>query len=69
MATDGTKRSMFRIVLDFLKSLLGSEPAPPDDPDAYVMAPLRPSPKGQSGAAVAEIEDDSDHRYTPRRQY
>lgn len=66
MATDGKKRSKFRIVLDFLKSLLGREPAPPDDSDAYVMAPLRPSPKGRSGAAVAEIEDDSDYTYPPR---
>jgi len=65
MAADGKKRSVFRVVLDFLKSLLGSEPAPPDDPDAYVRAPLRPSPKGGHGAAVAEIEDDSDYTYPP----
>ena len=59
MATDGKKRSKIRMVLDFLKSLLGSEPAQPDDPYTYVMAPLRRGPKGRSGAAVAEIEDDS----------
>lgn len=55
----GEKRSKFRMILDFLKSLLGSEPAPPDDPYAYAMAPLRRGPKDRSGAAVAEIEDDS----------
>ena len=68
MATDGKRRSKLRIVLDFLKNLLGKEPAPPDDPDAYVMAPLRPGPKGRSGAAVAEIEEDSNHNYPPRYQ-
>ena len=58
MARDGGKRSKFRIILDFFKSLLGSKPAQPDDPYAYVMAPVRRGPKGRSGAAVAEIEDD-----------
>lgn len=59
MATNKEKRSKFRMVLDFLKSLLGSKPAQPEDPYAYVMAPVRRGPKGRSGAAVAEIEDDS----------
>jgi hypothetical protein len=39
---------------------------PPDDPDAYSMAPLRRGPKGRSGAAVAEIEDDSYLTHPPR---
>lgn len=33
------KRSRFKIVLDFLKRLLGKKPAPPADPYAYAMAP------------------------------
>jgi hypothetical protein len=53
------KRSGFRVVLDFLKRLLGGRPAAPPDPYAYVMAPARHGPKGRSGAAVAEIEEDS----------
>ena len=53
------KRWGFRIVLDFLKRLLGRRPAAPGDPYAYVMAPVRHPPKGRSGGAVAEIEDDS----------
>jgi hypothetical protein len=60
MADAGEKRSRFRIALDFLKRLLGKKPtAPPGDPYAYVMAPVRRGPKGRSGAAVAEIEEDS----------
>ena len=65
------KQSGFRIVLDFLKRLLGRRPAAPGDPYAYVMAPARRGPKGRSGAAVAEIEDDSFRSFPPphrRRQ-
>jgi len=60
------KRSRFRLVLDFLKRLLGRKSAPPGDPYAYAMAPLRRGPSGRSGAAVAEIEDDSFESFPPR---
>ena len=63
---DQEKRSSFRPVLDFLKRLLGKKPAQPGDPYAYVMAPLRRGPKGRSGAAVAEIEDESFRSFPPR---
>jgi len=56
---DEVKRSGFKIVLDLLKRLLGKRPAQPGDPYAYVPAPIRRGPKDRSGAAVAEIEDDS----------
>lgn len=62
------KRSPFRAALDFLKRLLGRKPAPPGDPYAYAMAPLRRGPKGRSGAAVAEFEEDSYQSFPPRRQ-
>lgn len=62
------KQSGFRIVLDFLKRLLGRRPAAPGDPYAYVMAPVRHGPKGRSGAAVAEIEDDSFRSFPPPRR-
>ena len=62
------KPSKFRVALSFLKRLLGKRPAQPGDPYAYVMAPVRRGPKGRSGAAVAEIEDDSFHIFPPRRQ-
>jgi len=61
------KRSRLDVVIKFLKRLLGRKPAAPGDPYAYVMAPVRRGPKGRSGAAVAEIEDDSYHSHTPRR--
>jgi hypothetical protein len=34
------------------------EPGLPGDPYAYRMAPVRRGPKGKSGAAVAEPEDE-----------
>ncbi len=65
---DGEKGSRFRAALEFLKRLLGKKPAPPGDPSAYSMAPVRHGPKGRSGAAVAEIEEDSYQSFRPRRQ-
>jgi hypothetical protein len=59
MTDGGEKRSRLKVMVDFLKRLLGRKPAAPGDPHAYVMAPVRRGPKGRSGAAVAEIEDDS----------
>jgi hypothetical protein len=61
------RRSRLQIVLDFLKRLLGKKPAAPGDPYAYVTAPVRRGPKGRSGAAVADIEEDSYKSYPPRR--
>ncbi|MGC2448877.1 MAG: hypothetical protein WA477_14620 [Candidatus Sulfotelmatobacter sp.] len=63
---DREKNSKFQTILDFLKRLLGKRPAQPGDPYAYVMAPVRRGPKGRSGAAVAEIENDSFRSFPPR---
>jgi hypothetical protein len=63
---DVSKRSGFRVVLDFLRRLIGKKPAAPGDPYAYVMAPVKRGPKGRSGAAVAEMEDDSFRSYPPK---
>jgi len=60
------KRSRLGVLLDFFKRLLGRKPAQPGDPYAYVTAPIRRGPKGRSGAAVAEIEDDSFRSFPPR---
>lgn len=68
MADTGEKRSRVKMILDFLKRLLGGKPAAPGDPYAYVTAPVRRGPKGRSGAAVAEIEDDSFESFPPRRE-
>lgn len=61
------RRSRLRLMLDFLKRLLGRRPTPPGDPYAYVTARTSRGPKGRSGAAVAEIEEDSFHSFPPRR--
>lgn len=59
MPDAGKKRSKMESLVNFLKRLLGGKPAAPGDPYAYVMAPVRRGPKGRSGAAVAEMEEDS----------
>jgi len=66
MSDTGENRSKFQVLLDFLKRLLRKKPTPPADPYAYAMAPLRRGPKDRSGAAVAEIEEDSYHTFPPR---
>ncbi len=67
MTDASEKLSRLRAMLDFLKRMLGRKPAAPGDPHTYVMAPVRRGPKGRSGAAVAEIEDDSYKSFPPRR--
>ena len=64
---DAERPSRFRLMVDFLKKLLGKKATPPGDPYAYVMAPVRRGPSGRSGAAVAEIEEDSYESFPPRR--
>ena len=67
MAKGSKQPSRFKAALNFLRRLLGKRPAQPGDPYAYVMAPVRRGPKGRSGAAVAEIENDSFYSFPPRR--
>lgn len=67
MPDAGEKRSRLKMMLEFLKRLLGKRPTGPGDPYAYVPAPVRRGPKGRSGAAVAEIEDDSFQDFVSRR--
>lgn len=67
MSHAGEKRSGFKVALDFLKRLLGRKPSAPGDPYAYVTAPVRRGPTGRSGAAVAEIEQDSFESFPPRQ--
>ncbi|MGA7907419.1 MAG: hypothetical protein WCA16_08450 [Candidatus Sulfotelmatobacter sp.] len=69
MSNAGGKYSRLKMLLDSLRRLLGRKPAPPPgDPYAYAMAPVRRGPSGRSGAAVAEIEEDSYRSFPPRRQ-
>ena len=63
------KLSRIKALINSIRSFLLREPTPPPgDPHAYVMAPLRRGPKGRSGAAVAEIENDSYRAFPPRRR-
>jgi len=62
------RQSRFRMIFDFVKRLVGRKPAQPEDPYAYVTAPLRRGPKGRSGAAVAEVDDDNFHSFPPRNR-
>lgn len=67
MQDSADRPSRFRIMVDYFKRLIGRKPTQPGDPYAYVMAPVHRGPKGRSGAAVAEIEDDSYQSFPPRR--
>jgi hypothetical protein len=67
MSDGGKKRSLMKRVQDAIRGLLRRKSPPEGDPHAYVTAPLRRGPKGRSGAAVAEIEDDSYRSFPPRR--
>ena len=66
MRDEKQRRSLMKKLEDALRRLLGKKPSPPPDPYAYSMAPLRRGPKGRSGAAVADIEDDSYRSFPPR---
>jgi hypothetical protein len=70
MADADKRRSRLKdLVREYLRRLLGKEPTPPPgDPHAYTMAPVRRGPKGRSGAAVVEPEDDSYQAFPPRGQ-
>ena len=51
------RRSKWRALLERLRRW--RKPETPEDPYAYHMAPVKTGPKGRSGAAVAELEEDS----------
>jgi hypothetical protein len=59
-----------RSPLRFLKELwqrLRRKPQPPSDPYADRLVPVRRGPKGRSGAAVAEPEEESFSSFRQRR--
>lgn len=53
--------------LEYLKYLFRRRKQPPGDPYADRLVPVRRGPKGRSGAAVAEPEDDSFRAFPPRK--
>jgi hypothetical protein len=52
-------RKFFRHLIGWLPQRARKEPDPPVDPYAYVTAPKKPRPSNRSGAAVAELPEDS----------
>jgi hypothetical protein len=67
MGRPRTRRSFIQTLKDMLNRLLRRDPQPPADPPE-VLVPVRRGPRGRSGAAVAEIEEDFDGFFPPRRQ-
>jgi hypothetical protein len=52
--------SYLQRLMERLRRMFRRRPeAEPEDPYAYKMAPIRRPPRGRSGVAVVEIEDDT----------
>jgi hypothetical protein len=68
MSQAGKRRSLLRSLMELLRRVRRRKPPMPEDPYAYKFAPVRRGPKGRSGAAVAEPEDDSYRAFPPRKQ-
>jgi hypothetical protein len=66
MSESKGQRSAFQVLTDFWRRLR-RRPKPPLDPFADRLVPVRRGPKGRSGAAVAEPEDDSYGSFLPRK--
>jgi len=67
MPDDKKKLSLLEEFREAVRQLLRKKEKPPEgDPYARVGAPLRRGPKGRSGAAAAEIEDDDFNSFPPR---
>ena len=58
MAQKQNRLSKLRALLERVRRWWRSRPEMPEDPHAYRMAPVRRGPKGRSGAAVAEPEEE-----------
>ena len=68
MRDEPRKDSLLKRLRNAMRRLLRKKEKPPEgDPYAYVTAPLRRGPRGRSGSAVAEIEDDNFQSFPPRR--
>lgn len=65
MEKPGSRRSLFQILKDLLRRI--GRRKPPLDPYADRLVPVRRGPKGRSGAAVAEPEDESFDFCPPRK--
>jgi hypothetical protein len=66
MSKSKNRRTALQVLADFWRRIR-RKPQPPTDPYAYRLVPVRRGPKGRSGAAVAEPEDDSYRLFLPRK--
>jgi len=66
MSDPKSRRTAFQVLLDLWRRIR-RKAQPPTDPFADRLVPVRRGPKGRSGAAVAEPEDDSYRSFLPRR--
>jgi len=64
MSDPKPRRSWIRALKAFFRR---RKPLPPGDPHAERLVPIRRGPKGRSGSAVAEPEEESDGFFPPRR--
>jgi len=64
---DTSRRTLLQKLRNLLQRLRRKMP-PPGDPYADRLVPVRRGPKGRSGAAVAEPEEDSYRDFTTRDQ-
>ena len=67
MGTPKSRRSFLQILKTLLQRLR-RKAEPPGDPFADRLVPVRRGPKGRSGAAVAEPEEDSYRSFPPRNR-
>jgi len=69
MQDDKKKPSLLEELQEAVRQLLRKKEKPPEgDPYANVPAPLLRGPKGRSGAAAAEFEEDSFRNFSSRKQ-
>jgi len=66
MANPKARTSFWQKLKAMLAGLRRRKPEAPGDPHADILAPVRRGPKGRSGAAVAEPEEESDSFFLPR---
>ena len=59
-------RLSFWQLLKALLARIRRKPEAPGDPHADILTPVRRGPKGRSGTAVAEPEEESDSFFPPR---
>ena len=66
MSDRNARRHGFQVLKDLLRRIFRRKPKSPGDPYADLLVPVRRGPRGRSGAAVAEVEEDTFRVFPPR---